>query len=200
MSGPAPSRYSEDSTTDRVGRRYRAPLLVRELPPEVAFGFLERVLPTTEPLELHLELVRIPPEQALAMVERARTAAEVELTEPGRGAESSRLEVERTSSRELGLAIARRSQELWRVGLSFVATGSGRVRVDAVRARLSDRLAALGFRPRIPRYEVSETLRAGSRDSPAPGRGATGIPFRRTEWPRSSPSATRRSSSPEASW
>jgi len=154
-------KNSEDSTTDRVGHRYRAPLLVRELPPEVAFGFLERILPTTEPLELRLELLRIPPEQALAMVERARTVAEVELTEPGRGAESSRLEVERTSSRELGLAIARRSQELWRVGLSFVATGSGRVRVEAVRTRLSDRLTALGFRPHIPRYEVSETLRAG---------------------------------------
>lgn len=159
MSGRRPSRYSEGPTTDRLGQRYRAPLLVRELPPEVAFGFLERVLPTTEPVDLVLELHRIPPERALEIVERARSVAEVELNEPGPGAESSRLEVERTSSRELGLAIARRSQELWKVGLSFVALGSGRERVEMVRARLSERLASLGFRPRVPRYEVTNVLR-----------------------------------------
>ncbi|MCI4365366.1 MAG: DUF87 domain-containing protein [Thermoplasmata archaeon] len=155
--GPAAS--VEDATTDRVGQRYRAPLLVRELPPEVPFGFLERILPTTEPIDLLLELHRIPPDRALAMVERARTVAEAELADPGPGAESARLEVERASSHELGQALARRSQELWRVGFSFVAHDSARVRVEAVRARLADRLAGMGFRTRVPRYEVAETLR-----------------------------------------
>jgi len=165
---PGPGGSAEDPTTDRIGQRYRAPLLVRELPPEVAFGFLERVLPTTEPVEMTLELHRIPPDRALEIVERARSIAEVEMTEPGRGAESGRLEVERASSRELGLAIARRSQELWKVGLSFVASASGRVRVEAVRARLCDRLTALGFRPRIPRYEVARALQAVDADLPGP--------------------------------
>jgi len=162
---------AEDATTERVGQRYRAPLLLRELPPEVAFGFLERVLPTTEPVDLYLELHRIPPDRAIEMVDRALSVAEVELTEPGRGAEASRLEVERDSSHDLGLAIARRSQELWRVGIAFVATASGRVRVEAVRARLSDRLQALGFRPRIPRYEVSNALRPADPDLPGPRPG-----------------------------
>ena len=159
MNEPEPEGPEEDATTDRIGRRYRAPLLVGELPPEVAFGFLERVLPTTDPIDLTLELLRIPSGRALQIVERARSAAEVELTAPGPGAESSRLEVERNSSRQLGLSIARRSQDLWNVGLSFVATASSRVRVEAVRGRLADRLRALGFRPRIPRYEVANALR-----------------------------------------
>jgi hypothetical protein len=162
------AQSAEDPTTDRIGQRYRAPLLVKELPPEVSFGFLERVLPTTEPLEMRLELHRIPPDRALEIVERARSVAEVELTDPGRGAEGSRLEVERATSRELGLALARRSQELWKVGLVFVASASGRLRVEAVRARLSDRLAALGFRPRVPRHEVASAMEAVDPDLPAP--------------------------------
>jgi Helicase HerA, central domain len=159
VSGAGPSGAVEDATTDRVGQRYRAPLLVRELPPEVPFGFLERVLPTTEPVDLVLELHRIPGERAIEIVERARSIAEVELTRPGPGAETARLEVERISSQELGHALARRSQELWKVGISFVAWSSARVRVEAVRARLADRLAALGFRTREPRYEVASAVR-----------------------------------------
>ncbi|MCI4372250.1 MAG: DUF87 domain-containing protein [Thermoplasmata archaeon] len=168
MSEPGWGGSAEGSTTDRIGRRYRAPLLVRELPPEVGFGFLERVLSTTEPVEMRLELHRIPPERALEMVERARSVAEVELTDPGRGAESSRLEVEQASSRELAHAIARGAQELWKVGLCFVASASSRARVEAVRARLSDRLAALGFRPRVPRYEVGSALEATEPGVPGP--------------------------------
>jgi hypothetical protein len=154
-----PGEAVETATTDRVGQRYRAPLLVRELPPEVPFGFLGRVLPTTEPVDLLLELHRIPADRAIEMVERARSSAEVELVRPGPGAESARLEVERASSQELGRALARRSQELWKVGILFVAGGSARLRVEAVRVRLSDRLAALGFRTRVPRYEVAGALR-----------------------------------------
>jgi hypothetical protein len=158
----------EAATLDRVGSRYRAPLLLRELPTEVAFGFLERILPTTESIDLRVELHRIPPEQALAMVEHARQVAEVELNDPGAADQNSRLEVERDSSRELGRGLARRSQELWRVGLAFVAHGSGRLRVESTRARLVDRLSALGFRTRIPRYEVGSALRASDPDLPGP--------------------------------
>jgi Helicase HerA, central domain len=163
-----PGRRTEEPALVRIGSRYRAPLLVRELPGEVPFGFLERVLPTTEPVELRIELHRVPPDQALAMVERARQAVEVELSDSGSGAESSRLEVERMSSRELGLGLARRSQELWKVGMAFVALSSGRVRVESVRARLADRLAGLGFRTRVPRYEVGSALRAALSEVAAP--------------------------------
>ena len=168
MSSADATGASEDPTTDRIGQRFRAPLLASELPPEVAFGFLERVLPTTEPVEMTLELHRIPPDRALEIVERARSVAEVELSGRGAAAEAARLEVERASSHELGSAIARRTQELWRVGLAFVALGPGRVRVEAVRARLSDRLTGLGFRARVPRYEVADALRPVDPDLPGP--------------------------------
>jgi hypothetical protein len=158
----------EDPTGEQVGVRYRAPLLARELPSEVPFGFLERVVPTTEPLELRLELHRIPPTEALRAVGRAWAVAAVELTAPGPGAESARLEVEEASSRDLGAAIARRAQELWRAGLAFVAVGAGRLRAEAVRTRLADRLSALGFRPRIPRYEVAAALRPADPEVPGP--------------------------------
>src|SRR5580658_6493529 len=64
----------EEPSLDRIGLRYRAPLLLQALPPEVPFGFLERVLPTTESIDLRVELHRIPPDQAQAMVEHARQA------------------------------------------------------------------------------------------------------------------------------
>jgi len=163
-----PSRPVEEPTLERVGARYRAPLLVRELPSEVPFGFLERILPTTEPVDLRLELHRIAPDQALAIVEHARQAAEVELNDPSSGGDSSRLEAEWNSSRDLGRGLARRSQELWRVGIVFVANGSGRVRAESVRARLSDRLTGLGFRTRVPRYEVRNALRAASPEEAGP--------------------------------
>ncbi|MCI4343637.1 MAG: DUF87 domain-containing protein [Thermoplasmata archaeon] len=168
MTAASPSRPVEDPTLEHVGVRYRAPLLVRELPTEVPFGFLARILPTTEPVDLRIELHRIPPDQALAMVERARQAAEVELHDPSSGGDSSRLEVEWNSSRDLGRGLARRSQELWRVGIVFVANGSARARVESVRARLSDRLTGLGFRTRVPRYEVRNALRAESPDEAGP--------------------------------
>lgn len=49
----------EASTWWRVGRSYRAPLLVRQFPPEVPFGFLGRILPTNETLEFLVEAHRI---------------------------------------------------------------------------------------------------------------------------------------------
>ncbi len=143
----------------RTGRVYRAPLLIRELPEEVPFGFLGRVLPTTDTIDLNLELHRIPPSRALEILERARSVTEAELASSGAAGETSRLEVERESSGALGRALARGSQELWRVGACFVAVGPSRVRAEALRARLAERLSALRFRTRIPRYGVGLTLR-----------------------------------------
>ena len=157
----------EEPTLLRTGRRHRAPLLIRELPPELPFGFLGRVLPTTEPLELTLELYRIPPARALEILEGARSVAEAELSSPGSGGETARLEVERDSSGALGQAVARGHQELWRTGICFAAVGSSRLRVEAVRGRLVERLSALRFRTKVPRYGVVGALRA-----PDPGAGA----------------------------
>lgn len=159
MSGPAGFGEVEGPTVLRTGRRFRAPLLLRELPAEVPFGFLGRVLSTTEPVELNLELHRIPPARALEILEGARAVAEAELVSSGAGGETSRLEVERESSGALGQALARGAQELWRVGICFVAVGPSRPRAEAVRARLAGRLAAYRFRTRVPRYGVEGALR-----------------------------------------
>jgi hypothetical protein len=159
VSEPSVSEGAEGATVLRRGRRFRAPLLIQELPPEVPFGFLGRSLPTTETVDLRLELFRIPSPRALEILEGARAVAEAELARPGGTGETYRLEVERDSSGSLGHAVARGAQELWRVGVCFVAEGSSRVRAESLRARLAERLATLGFRTRIPRYGVGMALR-----------------------------------------
>jgi hypothetical protein len=148
----------EGTTWMRTGRHYRAPLLVHQFPPELPFGFLGRVLPTTETAELLVEAHRIPPARALEILHGARAVAEAELRSGGGHEDSASLEVERASAEEFGRAVARRTQELWKVGLRWVAWGSTRSRVESARLRLSERLATLGFRTRTPRYEVRETL------------------------------------------
>jgi hypothetical protein len=150
----------DSPTVQRRGRRYRAPLLLGELPPEVAFGFLGRVLPTTEPVELTLEVRPITPARALEIVEGARAVAEAELQRPSGGTSQASLAVERTSTEELGQALATGAQELWRVGVCFAATGTSRLRVESVRGRLADRLRTLGFRTRLPRYRVDAAMAA----------------------------------------
>lgn len=154
-SPPAPV---EAPTWWRVGRSYRAPLFIRQFPPEVPFGFLGRILPTSETLELSVEAHRIPSSNALEMLHGARAVAEAELASGGNGGQTAELEVERASAEDLGHAIARRTQELWKVGIRFVALGPTRPHVEAKRTRLSERLSAIGFRLRIPRYEVREAL------------------------------------------
>jgi hypothetical protein len=156
MSPPNPP--SEAPTFWRVGRSYRAPLLIQQFPPEVPFGFLGRLLPTSEAVELTLEAHPIPTANALELVQGARAVAEAELAAGGNGGRTAELEVERTSASDLGRAVARRTQELWKVGLRFVTRASTRPQVEARRARLSERFAAIGFRPRIPRYEVRAAL------------------------------------------
>ena len=159
MSGEEPSApRGEGPSFERVGRRFRAPLLIRQFPPEVPFGFVGRILPTTETIDLTVEAHRIDPARALAMLHRAQSVAAAELVAGGNGASPSELDTERVSAEDLGREIARRTQELWKVGVRFVAMGPSRARVEAVRARLEERLARFGFRIVIPRFETAETL------------------------------------------
>ena len=148
----------EEATWLRVGRCYRAPLVIRQFPPEVPFGFLGRVLPMTDPIDLGVQLHRILPDQALEILHGARAVAEAELATGGNGSRTSELEVERETAEQFGRAVARRTQELWKVGLHLVSLAPSRPRVEAVRTRLIERLSALGFRTRIPRYDVRSTL------------------------------------------
>ncbi len=154
----SPTSTEEGATWLRAGTRYRAPLLVRQFPSEVPFGFLSRVIPTTEPLEMTVEAHRIPPRAALEMIHGARAVAETELADGHADASAPELEAERATAEELGRAIARRTQELWRVGVRWVATGSTSPRAEGARARLAERLGAMGFRVRVPRFEVAATL------------------------------------------
>ncbi len=159
MTSPTASGTPVEAPTFwRVGRSYRAPLLVHQFPPEVPFGFLSRVLPTNETLELSVEAHRISSTNALELLHGARAVAEAELAAGGNGGETAALEVERASAEELGRAIARRTQELWKVGIRFVALAPTRPHVEAKRMRLSERLSTIGFRSRVPRYEVHESL------------------------------------------
>ncbi len=162
---PSPSAGTrEGSTWLRRGRRFLAPLLVRALPPEVPFGFLARVAPSQAGVEMFVEAHRIPPAGALELVHRARAVTEAELAAGGGGSDTPELEVERAGAEELGRAIADRRQELWRTGLRAVAIGASRPRAEAERHRLAERLAALGFRTRVPRFEVDAALRPSPLD------------------------------------
>ncbi|MGI0129849.1 MAG: VirB4 family type IV secretion system protein [Thermoplasmata archaeon] len=148
----------EAPTWLRVGRRYRAPLLIRQFPPELPFGCLGRLLPTTDPVELTVELHPIPAPEALEILHGARAVAETELSAGGYGAQTSELEVERETAEQFGRAVARRTQELWKVGLRFAAIAPSRPHGESVRSRLAERLSGLGFRTRVPRYEVRSAL------------------------------------------
>ena len=155
---PRAGRRTEGVAYERVGRRYWAPLLVRRFPVEVPFGFLGRVLPTTETTELSFEAYPIAPDRALTLLEGARAVAEAELGTGGANGQTPQLEAERSSAEELGRLVARRLQELWKVGLCLAANATTRPRAEASRARLAERLAALGFRSRVPRYAVHDAL------------------------------------------
>ncbi|HYA58064.1 MAG TPA: DUF87 domain-containing protein [Thermoplasmata archaeon] len=159
MTGERPvAREVEGTSWSRVGRSYRAPLLIQRFPSEVAFGFLGRLLPPGHAVELTLEAHPIPAARALEVLHGVRAVAEAELADGGGGAELPQIEAERESAEELGRAVARRTQELWKVGVCFVARGPSRLRAEEERSRLSERLEAMGFRTRVPRYEVRETL------------------------------------------
>jgi len=150
----------EGTTWLRRGRSYRAPLLVQKFPSELPFGFLGRVLPPRGEIDVTVEAYRIPSARALEVLQGARAVAESELSGGHGGSETAVIEAERDSAEELGRAVARRTQELWKVGLRFVVRGPSRIRVEAERVRFADRLAALGFRSRVPRFETREALRS----------------------------------------
>lgn len=153
----------------RRGRRYRMPLLVRQFPGELPFAFVGKVAPPSSTVELGLEAYRLAPDEALRLVHGAREVTEAELAHGGAGAATSELEVERRSAADLGESVAARSQELWKVGLRWVAVASSRARGEAERQRLAERLHALGFRTRVPRYEVAEALAPPSSGGSRPG-------------------------------
>lgn len=165
----APALRSEGPGWVLRAGRFHAPLLLRELPPEVPFGFLGRALPTSAPIEARMELHRIPSTTAIELLHAAHAVAEAELA-TGDGAAGSRppqLARESESAAELGRRVAAREQELWRFGVSLQATGTQRGRVERARDELVRRLAALGFRTRVPEYES-----AGAAAPPeAPGQG-----------------------------
>jgi len=158
--GSASRPLVEGTTWMRIGRRYLAPLLVRQMPGEVPFGFLGRVLPVHADVELRLEAHRLPHARALELVHGARAVAEAELSAGGAGSATPELEAERSNAETLGREVAQRQQELWRVGVCFTANGSSRPRVEAERLRLAERLSEFGFRTRVPRYEVRDALAA----------------------------------------
>ena len=156
-----PRGPGEGATYRREGIRFRAPVLTPRFPSEVPFGFVGRLLPTTEPIELRLEAHRLSTGEALRLLHGARAVVEAELAH-GATEIGPELDAERASAEELGRALARRTQELWRVGAVWIANGLSRPRAEAVRLRLIERLQGLGFRARIPRYEVAEAVRPAS--------------------------------------
>ena len=160
-----PGSADEGASWRRVGRRYSCPLLVRQFPPELPFGFVGQAAPPSSRVDLLIEAERIPSGRALELAHGAVAVADAELAS-GAGTATPELEVERRSADDLGRALAGRVQELWRVGLRWVASGPSRPRAEGERLRLAERLAALGFRTRVPRYEVGETLAPPAQGGP----------------------------------
>ncbi len=153
---PSPSGTEEGRSWLTHGLRVDAPVLVTDLPPAVPFGFLGRVLPTSEPVELRLTLSKLSRTLALDAAEKAAAVAEADLHTRvnGPGARPSELQHDADSARELAARVAARDQDLWRVGFSFHARGRGRKRAEDIRARLIHRLRELGFQARLPTFET----------------------------------------------
>ncbi len=162
----APSRGKEGSTWGRRGCKTISPVLIDELPSEFSFGGLGKILSAREPLEVRLEAHRIPQARALELLEKARTAAEVELAGgDSHGATRSQLSVEAAGATELGQLIAQRAQELWKVGLVFESFGRNPREAERHQASLMRRLRGLGFRPRLPTFSVAAALSPGGSTS-----------------------------------
>lgn len=139
-----------------TGRRVDAPVILPELPSEVPFGFIGRLLPTQAGGELRLQLHRIPSEKALDLLERARAVATAELASgpDGTNARAAQLERETESAESVGRRVAARDQDLWRAGLSVHALALGTAAAERGRSGLLQRFRAAGFRPRIPMFEA----------------------------------------------
>ncbi len=140
----------------RRGTRVDAPLLLPELPSEVAFGFAGKLLPTTMSAELRMQLHRLPSDQALGLLDRARAVAEAELAQEAgvEGARPAQLEREAEGAKAIAARVAAREQDLWRVGLSVHGVAATVARAERIRAEVSRRLRSVGFRPRVPTFEA----------------------------------------------
>jgi hypothetical protein len=165
MTAPRPRAEPREGVSwVRVGPRIEAPVLLGSLPPEVPFGFVGRVAPTSADLRLDLELHRIPPREALAALQSTGAVAKAELArgEFGEDGRPSQLELEAESAEELGRAVAGRRQELFRVGILVRARSGSRSRAEHLRLGLLRRLQALGFRTRLPIYEAGDAVAAST--------------------------------------
>jgi hypothetical protein len=139
---------------------FELPVLLAELPGDVAFGFVGRLLPTNEALGLRLQLHRLGRSRSLDLLETAGSTADAELASSpgGAAARPAELEAESEGARALSRAIAAGEQELYRAGVCFRALGPSRARAELARAELVRRLQSLGFRPRVPVYEAADAL------------------------------------------
>jgi hypothetical protein len=154
------SRREESAGWVRSGQRFLAPLLLRRFPAEVPFGFVGRIAPAHGDVDLAIDARRLSDREAIALVEGARSVTEAELTAGAGATDRTELEVERDEASDLGRAVAARTQELWKVGIRWVVRGASAAAAEGGRLRLAERLAALGFSTRVPRYEVATTLAA----------------------------------------
>ena len=153
---PSTAVPAEGKSWLRRGAQFDAPVIVSDLPPAVPFGFLGRVLPTSEPVELRLTLQKLSQLTALDVAEKAVAVAEADLETRVNtaGARPSELQHDAESARELAARVAARDQDLWRVGLSFHAKGRARGKAERARSHLIHRLGELGFRARLPSFET----------------------------------------------
>lgn len=167
---PGPPALREGRTWLTRGPHVDAPVLVTDLPPAVPFGFLGRVLPTSEPVELRLTLRKLSRPAALDLAGKAASVAEADLETRvnSPGARPSELQHDADSARELAARLAAREQELWRVGLSFHARGRGREKAEGARSHLLHRLRELGFRARLPTFETGLIPRDPDPSEPSP--------------------------------
>ncbi|MCI4357587.1 MAG: DUF87 domain-containing protein [Thermoplasmata archaeon] len=139
---------------------FSLPVVIPELPKEVPFGFLGRILAGPSGYGLRMQFHRIPRPRSLDLLEGAGSVAEAELSEgrPSGSARTADLELEAESARELGRRVASGAEDLFRVGLALHAQGPSMTRAEQRRSELLRRLASLGFRTRVPRFEAGETL------------------------------------------
>ncbi len=137
---------------------FALPVLLRELPKEVPFGFLGRLLPTSGRTALRIQAHRMPRARSMEILEGAGAVAETELADgrPDGTARTADLELEAENARELARRVSAGDQELFKVGVSFLARGASLPKAEAVRAELVGRLEALGFRARVPYFEAAE--------------------------------------------
>ncbi len=134
-----------DWVVDRSG--FDLPIVLAELPREVPFGFLGRVLAVPGAFRMRMQLHRVPRGRSLDLLEGAGSVAEAELSErkPSATARTAELELEAESARELSRRVASGTEELFRVGLSLHSDGASLARAERGRGA---RPEALG--PRFP--------------------------------------------------